>query len=150
MKQSLNMMVAATLAAMSFGLMGCGDDNEKDEPENGLIGYWLELSCEEKETGYFEYSLDRYMQFKSDGTFADAVVDDSGVDLIKGVYTVSGNHLTTKITWAPYDKDLIGWTDEFTFHLSGNKLVLEEIINGVTNIWTYERRTDSTTKSYFK
>ncbi len=74
MKKYLSILVAVMLAAMSFTLTSCGDDDNEDEPENpeaaSIIGRWNCTDVTMKSDFATEAGMQEgdFIQFNADGS----------------------------------------------------------------------------------
>lgn len=98
MKKYLSTLVAVMLAALSFTLTSCGDDDEKDEPSTNaeLVGTWhnnirTEMTWDDEP---FVIEENTYWQFKSDGTCICIVDNGDDVDIERSTWKRNGNALT--------------------------------------------------------
>lgn len=153
MKKYLNILVAVMLAAVSFGLTGCGSDD--DEPvsidSKDLIGTWecdLVKAGVEAMSDFYE-SGEELMQFRADGTVVavdvlvlkdDFVFDGEKVDIdvTYGTWRTDGN----KIIFDYDDEPEIG-----TFKVKGNKLELTSTSPIVLTL-TFTKVSDSRINKY--
>lgn len=114
MKKIYGILMLAMLAMCSVVLVSCGGDDD-DNNNNPLIGTWV---WEDRDS--YGYYYQEYI-FKSDYTLVWRELEDRNRwDTGYGTYSVAGNKLTTIIEAGDETE-----VDEFTFTISGNKLILQ-------------------------
>lgn len=144
MKKYLSILVAVMLAALSFTLTSCGDDDD-DEPENTataelLIGTWESVSDESAS----DYSEDGIFRFEADGNFTQVHfgIGDNGENEVEfGTWQKKGNSIYITLK----DGIMAGETVEFKIvTLTKNELVVT--MWGLSS--KYKRVPDSTIDKY--
>lgn len=96
MKKYLSILVAVMLAALSFTLTSCGDDDE-DEPANSadaelLIGTWESINDESTS----DYSEDGIFRFEANGNYTQVHfgTGDNGENVVEfGTWQKKGNSI---------------------------------------------------------
>lgn len=143
MKKYLSILVAVMLAALSFTLTSCGDDDE-GEPEGGtentelLIGTWEETTPLVQQMGYTHYS-----KICKDGIIIDVTIDDGEVEIERSKWTLKDNTIYATST----EPELEDLTFEFKIlKLSKTELTMSSF--GVTQ--TFSRVSDSTLDKYLE
>lgn len=141
MKKYLSILVAVMLAAMSFTLTSCGDDDE-DEPDNPqenaelLIGTWELTASSMPGT-----SSKHYSKFSEDGILLEVDIEDGVVEIERSKWSKKGDYIYAT-SMEPGFEDV---TFMFTIKtLSNTELVVS--LYGITQ--TFKRVPDSTIDKY--
>lgn len=143
MKKYLSILVAVMLAALSFTLTSCGDDDENEPGETTdntelLIGTWKETTPSVQQMGYTHYS-----KISNDGIIIDVTIEDDEVEIGRSTWTLKDNTI--------YATSLEPELEDLTFEFKILKLSQTELIMssfGITQ--TYSRVSDSTLDKYLK
>ena len=165
MKKYLSILVAVMLAAMSFTLTSCGDDepdpvpgtivdeddngdnNDNDDPNNPqeieelLIGTWQNPEAFEPNRDY----LARYIQFKNNGSCLQIFEFEDGELYVNyGTWSLKGNTLYTT-----FETDLDAFEPITTALkiLALNEKTLE-LDYGMLGVFSFNRVPDSTIDKY--
>ena len=138
MKKYLSILVAVMLAALSFTLTSCGDDDEDDPQVNYdlLIGTWEETTPLIVNSGETHYS-----KINADGSLVDVSLEDGEIEISYSKWTRKGNII--------YSTSLEeGWED-ITLEVEIKELTKTEMVLrtiGITQ--TFKRVPDSTIAPY--
>lgn len=146
MKKYLSILVAVMLAALSFTLTSCGDDDEEDEPANPadaelLIGTWQNPEAFEPNRDY----LARYIQFKNNGSCLQIFEFEDGELYVNyGTWSLKGDTLYTT-----FETDL----DDFEPITTALKILALnektlELDYGMLGVLSFNRVPDSTIDKY--
>ena len=106
------LFLVAIIGAM---FTGCSSDDDDDNTNTDLVGYWIRYDGEDlTELGFF-----------ADGTcnYEETYDDGEDMDFGKGTYTVKGNKLTMNLTFND-EKEV--WELTIKSLKSKKKLVLED------------------------
>lgn len=110
MKTLRKMGMALTMAILAISFTSCGDDDDKDVPENfigndpGLVATWIEVQEEDLVT----------LTFKSDGTYIETEIDGTTKEKEVETGTWKTNETNNRVRMVvtdSSDRDDIGKTD---------------------------------------
>lgn len=106
------LFLVAIIGAM---FTGCSSDDDDDNTNANLVGYWIRYDGEDlTELGFFADGTCNYEETYDDGEY---------MDFGKGTYTVKGNKLTMNITFND-EKEV--WELTIKSLKNKKKLVLED------------------------
>lgn len=107
MKKYLSILVAVMLAALSFTLTSCGDDDDDEPSVNAeIVGTWENLTSQK----YGAYSI---CQLRQDGTYIEYQGETEYADseIVYGHWSRSGNTLITGTEVMTLESTIIKLTD---------------------------------------
>ncbi len=105
MKKYYYLFLTALFAVASLSLVSCSDDDDDNDASYNIVGTWKTSSSaledifedvfDDPDLNHYYNTSSEYTQFRSDGTYIDVIIDEDGVDVSRGTWSLNGDNLTT-------------------------------------------------------
>lgn len=124
LKRVQGLIVLLMLAFAAPILTACGNDDDEPEAPHPVVGVWKWVKYEEFFSGEFRehpFSV-HYERYSQDGTWELATTPEMTLVSHRGTWRIKGDKMTQKYVYIP---DGSSYEIDYTFTLSGNRLVIE-------------------------